>query len=52
VTDAELAVVVDDPQRAERVVAGLVDDGLVVRCNGHISLPDDLPPFSGRECTP
>jgi A/G-specific adenine glycosylase len=46
VTDAELAVVVGDPRRAERVVAGLVDDGLVVRRgDGSFSLPGDSPRF-------
>jgi A/G-specific adenine glycosylase len=40
-TRAELAGVVDDRARAERVVAGLVDDGLVVRRGDRLSLPGD-----------
>jgi hypothetical protein len=42
VTDAELAAVVDDPERVEVVLSGLIADGLVVRRGNRFMLPGDL----------
>jgi A/G-specific adenine glycosylase len=53
VTDAELAVVVDDPQRADAVLSGLMADGLVVRRDdGFLSLPEEPPRFCVPERVP